>query len=70
MNLELEQKISIWRQKAVAGTLTKEEMAHAISLMREDRKGASIASDKAKKASKATANIPAADDLLSELGGL
>lgn len=69
MNLETESKIAVWRQKAVEGTLTVPEMAEAVRIMRGDRRGAAIASDKARK-SKSIAAIPAADDLLSELGGL
>lgn len=62
-------KIAIWRQKAVDGTLTVEEMKEAIQIMRGDRRGAAIASDKARKA-KAGVAIPTADDLLAELGDL
>ena len=62
-------KIAIWRQKAVDGTLTTEEMKEAILVLRGDRRGAAIASDKARKA-KAGVAIPTADDLLAELGGL
>lgn len=69
MNFELESKIAVWRQKAVDNTLTVEEMAEAVRVMRGDRRGAAIASDKARK-SKSIAAIPSADDLLSELGGL
>lgn len=69
MTPELIANISIWRQKAVNGTLTEDEMKQAIIAMRQDRKGAAIASDKSRKA-KATTAIPSADDLLSELGGL
>lgn len=69
MTPELLSKIAIWRQKAVLGTLSEEEMKEAILIMRADRRGAAIASDKSRKA-KATTAIPSADDLLSELGDL
>ena len=62
-------KIAIWRQKAVDGTLTIDEMREAIQIMRGYRRGAAIASDKARKAKAGTA-IPTADDLLAELGDL
>ena len=62
-------KIAIWRQKAIDGTLTVEEMKEAIQVMRGDRRGAAIASDKARKAEAGVA-IPTADDLLAELGDL
>jgi len=69
MNPEILAKIAIWRQKAVEGTLSKEEMVEAIKLIREDRVSAVRASESGRKA-KAQAVIPAADDLLAELGNL
>jgi len=47
--------------------MTAEDMAEAIRALRADRVGASIASDKSKRA-KAKAEIPDANDLLSEMG--
>jgi hypothetical protein len=44
-------------------------MKQGIALLRSDRRSASVASEKSRK-SKAVAEIPNADDLLSELGGL
>mgnify|MGYP000667967235 CR=1 FL=1 len=44
-------------------------MREAIIALRADRVGAAIASDKSKRA-KAKAEIPDANDLLAELGGL
>lgn len=67
--METHAKIAVWRQKAVEGTLSIEEMREAILVLRGDRRGAAIASDKARKA-KATTAIPSADDLLNELGDL
>lgn len=66
MSPELSSKIQLWRQRAMEGTLTKEEMTEAIRLLREDRISAITASVKTRKA--ATAAIPSADDLLAELG--
>jgi hypothetical protein len=67
---ELQAKIASWRVKAVDGTITKEEMQEAILLMRQDRRGAAIASEKsaATKVTKAKAVIPSAEDMLKELG--
>ena len=67
MSPELQSKIALWRSKAVAGTLTPDEMKEAILALRQDRIGASIASA-ASKRTKAKAEIPDADDLLAEMG--
>ncbi len=67
MSPELQSKIALWRQKAVAGTLSPDEMREAILALRQDRIGASIASS-ASKRTKAKAEIPDADDLLAEMG--
>lgn len=67
MSPELQSKIALWRQKAVQGTLTQEEMREAILALRADRVGAAVASA-ASKRSKAKAEIPDADDLLAEMG--
>lgn len=67
MSPELQSKISIWRQRAINGTLTQDEMKEAILALRQDRIGASIASA-ASKRTKAKAEIPDADDLLAEMG--
>jgi len=69
MNLVLQEKVSIWRQKANDGTLTVEEMKEAIIALRQGRVGAAIASDSARRKT-AKKEIPSADDLLSELDGL
>lgn len=66
MSPELQTKIQQWRQRAMEGTLTKEEMAEAIKLLREDRVTAVTASAKVRTQAKAA--IPSADDLLAELG--
>jgi hypothetical protein len=69
MNIDLQSKISIWRQKALDNTLTVEEMKDAIIALRNGRVGAAIASDTARR-KKAVKVVPSADDLLSELDGL
>lgn len=69
MNIELQEKVSIWRQKAIANTLTVEDMKEAVIAMRQGRVGASIASDASRRKT-AKAVVPSADDLLSELGDL
>lgn len=67
MSPELQSKIALWRQKAISGTLTQDEMKEAITALRADRVGAAVASA-ASKRSKAKAEIPDADDLLAEMG--
>lgn len=71
---EVQSKIALWRQRAIDGTLTKEEMAEAVVLLRQDRRGAAVASEKAVSARKKAAAprvVPSADDLLNDLmGGL
>jgi len=66
---ELAAKIASWRQKAVEGTLTEEEMKEAIVLLREGR-AAALASSATAKRTRAVAAIPKADDLLDEIGRL
>lgn len=69
MSPELQSKIANWRAKALNGTLSQNEMREAIIALRADRVGAAIASDKAKR-TRAKSEIPDANDLLAELGGL
>lgn len=67
---DLQAKIALWRQKALEGTLTPQEMFEAIRALRESRMSARDASDSAKRR-KAIAAIPDADDMLKEImGGL
>lgn len=69
---EVQSRIATWRQKAIDGTLTKEEMLEAIVLLRQDRRSASVASAGAATARKKAAApkvVPTADDLLSDLMG-
>ncbi len=63
---ELQQKIQVWRQKSLDGTITIEEQREALKLMREGRLAAAQASAAGKRA-KAKAAVPNADDLLNEL---
>ena len=69
MNAETQAQISIWRAKALAGTLTHEEMREAITLLRQERVGAAktSAASRERKAAKAPVD---ADALLNELEGL
>jgi hypothetical protein len=69
MTPELNAKIAIWRQKALDGTLTIEEMKDAIQALRQGRVSAAHASETARR-SRAKAEIPSANDLLDELGAL
>lgn len=66
---ELQSKIAILRQKALAGDLTSDDVREAIELLRADRRGAAVASATS-KAKTAKVAIPSAADMLSELEGL
>jgi hypothetical protein len=66
--LELQAKISVWRQRSREGTLTQDEMKEAILALRAGRVAAMQASSTAKR-KRAIAAIPSADDMLSELSG-
>lgn len=67
--LELQIKITTWRQKAAEGTLTLDEMKEAIVALRQGRVAAAAASQTAKR-KVAKAAVPSAEDLLSDLEGL
>ena len=69
MTPELNAKISVWRQAAIEGTLSQDDLREAIAALRGDRRGAAVASEKS-KTKKAIREIPSADDLLSEIGEL
>jgi uncharacterized membrane protein YsdA (DUF1294 family) len=69
MNIVLQEKVAIWRQKAQNNTLTVDEMKEAVLALRQGRVGAAIASDASRRKT-AKAVVPSADDLLSELGDL
>lgn len=66
MTPETSAKLQIWREKALAGTLTQDELRDAIILLREDRVRAAAVSTKS-KAKKAPVD---ADAMLGELEGL
>ena len=68
-NPELNAKISVWRQAAIDGTLSQDDLREAIEALRGDRRSAAVASDKSRRA-KEVREIPSADDLLAELGEL
>ena len=61
--------VAVYKAKALNNTLTVEDMKVAIQLLRADRQGAHVASDKSRRA-KAKVEIPSADDMLRELEGL
>ena len=62
-------KIAEWRRKAAEGTLALDEMKEAIVMLRQGRVAAANASAVAKR-KVAAKMIPAAEDLLGELGDL
>lgn len=62
MTPELNAKIAVWRQRAIDGTLSKEEMREAINLMRMGRLTSAT-----HKASKAKAAPIDSDELLKGL---
>jgi hypothetical protein len=68
MTPEVIAHMSIWRQKAAAGTLSLDDMVAAIGVLRESRSAAAAASTTAKKAT-AKKVIPDGDDLLSDMFG-
>ena len=64
---ELQSKMLLWRQQCIDGTITQEDLTTAMAALRGTRQAAAVATT-AKKAAKAKAVIPSADDMLSELG--
>lgn len=70
-DLQTQQTVIELRRKAVANTLTKEEMVAAVRLLTEGRKSAAAASTASKstrtKAAAGAANLPSGDDLLDEM---
>ena len=67
--LDMQAKITEWRQKALSNELTLDEMKEAIKYLRAGR-AAAIATSATATKKKAKAEIPHADDLLAELDGL
>jgi len=66
-SLPIEARVEIWRREALAGTLTKEQLAAAVRAMRAGRVSASTA-DNAKKAAKAPVDTTALLNKLKALG--
>lgn len=69
MTPELQMQVSVWRQKLLAGNLTKEEMIDAVRVLRESRRSAAMAS--ATSAKSRASKVPAVNgnDLLDEMCG-
>ncbi len=66
----LNQKIAEWRLRLAEGTLSQAEMIEVVKTLRAGRLRAAEASASAsKKKRKAIAEIPSADDMLSEMMG-
>jgi hypothetical protein len=66
---ELQAQIAVWRQKALDGTLTVEEMRAALDLMRGGGRAAA-STPRTSGAKKAAKSIVSGDNLLNELEGL
>lgn len=64
---ELQSTIATIRAKVAAGTATIDDLKAGIAAMRQDRVGATYASETSKR-KKAAVAIPSADDLLAGLG--
>ena len=64
---EMQAQIAIWRQKALDGELTADELKLSTAALRADRHAALDASD-ASKRKKAKALILSAEDIEKELG--
>lgn len=67
MSPETAAQISIYRQKALEGTITPLEMKEAVILLRADRRNAAVSSEQAKR-TRAKKEIKSAEDMLGELG--
>lgn len=66
MTSETSAQLQIWRDKALAGTLSQDELRDAIKLLREDRVRAAVTSTKS-RAKKAPVD---SDAMLGELDNL
>ena len=64
---QTQSQISIYRQKAIEGTLTLDNMKEAIKMLREGRVAAQQAAKSSAKSTKKPVNT---DSLFSELDGL
>ncbi len=69
MTPDLQMKVSVWRQRLLAGTITKEEMIEAVVILREGRRSAAQASATSAKSRATKASTPAVNgnDLLDEM---
>lgn len=70
-DLETQAKVQEWRRRAIAGTISKEEMIEVVKYLNEGRASASMASTTAKTkraATRAVANLDG-DALLDEMLG-
>lgn len=69
MTPELMQKISVWRQKSLDGTITQDEWKEAIQALREDRRNA-VAQAKTSSRAKAAGPVRSAEDILKGLDSI
>lgn len=65
-----QEKVRVWREKAVAGSLTLDDCREAYNLLRQGRLAAQEAAAKSKASGKKASKAPprAADDMLKDLG--
>lgn len=69
MTPDLQMRVSIWRQRLLAGTITKEEMIEAVVILREGRKSAAMASATSAKSRATKPPAVNGNDLLDEMCG-
>lgn len=69
ISLELSQRVSEWRRKALDNTLTQDDMIEAVTLLRAGRMSAAVASQAA-RGRKAAVAAPSAESLLDEMDDL
>jgi hypothetical protein len=71
VSLEMQSKITAWRHKAAAGTLSIDEMKEAVRELRAGRMTAAAAANAgASTRAKAKVAVPSAANLLGELEGM
>jgi hypothetical protein len=63
-------RIQQLRAKALAGTITQEELREGLAVLRQGRVQAATTSEKSRAAKSAKSTPVNSDDLLNELGGL
>ena len=64
---EFQSKLALFRQKVADGTITDQELTEAVSILRAERKTATL--NAAKRRQVAKRETRSADDLLAELEG-